>query len=59
MATFPAQGGCNILESPQYDELDASRFFMRVVFGPVNDDVSFAGIRTAFASIGYRLAVSS
>ena len=57
VATFLAQGGCNILESAQYDDVDTGRFFMRVVFGPVGDDVDFARIRTAFAPIAAGFAM--
>ena len=57
VATFLAQGGCNILESAQYDDVDTGRFFMRVVFGPVKDDVDFAGIRTAFAPVAAGFAM--
>jgi formyltetrahydrofolate deformylase len=57
VAIFFAQGGCNVLERGQCDDVDTGRFFMRVVFGPVNDDVDFALIRTAFAPIATGFAM--
>ena len=37
VATLLFQHGCNILDSQQFDDVDADRFFMRVVFDQTGD----------------------
>lgn len=51
VATFLFENQCNILEAQQFDELESNRFFMRVVFDPVDDTVTLDALKTAFASV--------
>lgn len=51
VATFLFENQCNILEAQQFDELESNRFFMRVVFDPVDDAVTLDALKTAFASV--------
>jgi formyltetrahydrofolate deformylase len=51
VATFLAGGGCNILDSAQFDDVDTGRFFMRVVCAPVVDGVTLDGLTGAFGAV--------
>ncbi len=46
------EGGGNILEAQQFDDLAAGRFFMRVAFDVDREDMSEALLRERFTSIG-------
>jgi formyltetrahydrofolate deformylase len=49
VSTFLFQRGCNILDAQQYDDEDADRFFMRVVFDAQGADV--AVLRAEFEAL--------
>jgi formyltetrahydrofolate deformylase len=51
VATFLASHGCNIIESAQFDDVDTGRFFMRVVFEPLEARATLAELGAAFPSI--------
>ena len=51
VSTFLFEKGCNILEAQQYDDTEANRFFMRVVFNVVASEASLAEIREGFAAV--------
>ena len=51
VATFLASQGCNILESAQFDDIDTGRFFMRVVFEPVEARATLAELGSGFPAI--------
>lgn len=36
VSTFLFRSGCNILEAQQFDDVETGRFFMRIVFNPVD-----------------------
>jgi formyltetrahydrofolate deformylase len=50
VSTHLYEGGCNILEAHQYDDTETRRFFMRVVFNFVGDDL-IGHLREGFAPI--------
>jgi formyltetrahydrofolate deformylase len=54
VATYLFDGGYNILDAQQFDDRAANRFFMRVVFNPVGDEVGLAALRGGFADIAGR-----
>ncbi|GIK86807.1 MAG: formyltetrahydrofolate deformylase [Burkholderiales bacterium] len=58
VGTFLADHGCNIDESNQYGDVDTGRFFMRVVFEPVREGVTLAGVESAFVPIAARFEMA-
>jgi formyltetrahydrofolate deformylase len=46
------QGGFNILDAQQFDDVETGNFFMRVVFNPSAEGADVGAVRTKFASIG-------
>ncbi|RYY32684.1 MAG: ACT domain-containing protein, partial [Sphingomonadales bacterium] len=55
---FLAERGGFILDSQQYADLDAGRFFMRVEFKAVDAPLDTEALREAFAPVAERLALS-
>ncbi|MDT8760487.1 formyltetrahydrofolate deformylase [Sphingomonas psychrotolerans] len=55
---FLAERDGFILDSQQYADLDAGRFFMRVEFKAVGAPLDTKGLRAAFASVAERLALN-
>ncbi|MFG1298663.1 formyltetrahydrofolate deformylase [Xanthobacter sp. V3C-3] len=51
VSTFLFEKGCNILEAQQFDDTEANRFFMRVVFNVVQGTASLAEIREGFGAV--------
>ncbi len=51
VSTYLFEQGCNIGEAHQYDDAETGRFFMRLVFNPVNETCLFPAIREGFAPI--------
>jgi len=51
VATFLASHNCNIIESAQFDDVDTGRFFMRVVFEPIDARATLAVLINAFPAI--------
>ena len=51
VSTFLFEKGCNILEAQQFDDTEANRFFMRVVFNVVQGEASLAEIREGFGAV--------
>jgi formyltetrahydrofolate deformylase len=47
---FAARGD-NILEAQQFGDIETGRFFMRLVFQPLLDDVTLASVQSDFAGI--------
>ncbi len=58
VATFLASHGCNIIESAQFDDVDTGRFFMRVVFEPVDARASLADLTAGFPAIATPFAMT-
>jgi formyltetrahydrofolate deformylase len=59
VSTYLFDAGCNILDAQQYDDTEANRFFMRVVFNPVNGQGPDAdSLRTGFAAIAERFGMT-
>ncbi|PKB25107.1 formyltetrahydrofolate deformylase [Novosphingobium kunmingense] len=56
VATFLADRGCNIVNSEQFDDREATRFFMRVAFEP-GAGQGFAALQAAFAPIAADLGM--
>ncbi|MCH8685759.1 formyltetrahydrofolate deformylase [Pedomonas mirosovicensis] len=50
VATFLFENRCNILDAQQFDDLESGRFFMRVLFNPVDDTVTLDGLKERFVS---------
>jgi formyltetrahydrofolate deformylase len=59
VSTYLFEAGCNILDAQQYDDTEANRFFMRVVFNPVNGQgADVESLRTGFAAIAERFGMT-
>ncbi len=57
VSTHLFESGCNILDANQFDDTDSGRFFMRVVFNPVEGNAPIANIRRTFEPIAARYAM--
>ncbi|MGF9765004.1 formyltetrahydrofolate deformylase [Microvirga sp. 0TCS3.31] len=53
-----SQAGLNILDAQQYDDTQTDRFFMRVVFDPVNGQANLEELRDDFVSLAARLGLT-
>jgi formyltetrahydrofolate deformylase len=51
VSTHLFRNGCNILDANQFDDTESDRFFMRVVFNPVDENASVEAVREGFAAI--------
>ena len=58
VSTYLFEHGCNILDAQQYDALETSAFFMRVVFDGANDPAAFATIHKDFAPIAEKFGMT-
>ncbi|MFZ1963331.1 MAG: formyltetrahydrofolate deformylase [Roseiarcus sp.] len=56
MALF--EGGFNILEAQQFDDVETGNFFMRVAFDGVGEGVDVAALRVAFADLAAELKMT-
>jgi formyltetrahydrofolate deformylase len=52
------EAGCNILDAQQFDDTETDRFFMRVVFDPVDGRGDADALRRSFAAVGERFGMS-
>ncbi len=52
------EAGGNILEAQQFDDLAASRFFMRVELDVARGSISESALRERFAPVGHKYAVA-
>ncbi len=50
--------GCNILDSNQFDDIETGRFFMRVVFNPVQGGLDLTALQTDFVGVAERFGMS-
>src|SRR6476660_6579960 len=57
VSTFLAHNGQNILDAPQFDDLETGHFFMRVVFNPADLAVNLAALQTGFTAIAERFGM--
>ena len=57
VSTLLFEAGCNILDAQQFDDTETGRFFMRVMFDPVEGSADVAGLREAFAPIATRFGM--
>ncbi|MBA7484983.1 MAG: formyltetrahydrofolate deformylase [Bradyrhizobium icense] len=57
VSTFLAQNGQNILDAQQFDDVETTKFFMRVVFTADDLAVELAALQTSFAAIAQRFAM--
>ena len=57
VSTLLFEAGCNILDAQQFDDTETGRFFMRVMFNPVEGSADVAGLREAFAPIATRFGM--
>ncbi|MBI1244366.1 MAG: formyltetrahydrofolate deformylase [Alphaproteobacteria bacterium] len=58
VSTHLFEGGYNILDSNQYDDVESGRFFMRVTFNAVGEAPPVEAMRTAFAAVAERYAMA-
>jgi len=54
VSTFLTHNGQNILDAQQFGEVEAKKFFMRVVFTAADLEVELAALQTGFAAIAER-----
>ncbi|MCL2714868.1 MAG: formyltetrahydrofolate deformylase [Alphaproteobacteria bacterium] len=54
VSTFLAHNGQNILDAQQFNDVETSKFFMRVVFTAADLAVRLASLQTGFAAIAER-----
>src|ERR1700751_2119813 len=54
VSTFLAHNGQNILDAQQFSDVEASKFFMRVVFAAADLAVRLPALQTGFAAIAER-----
>ena len=52
------EGGFNILDAQQFDDVETGNFFMRVAFNPAADNANAASFRERFAEIATRFAIT-
>jgi formyltetrahydrofolate deformylase len=57
VSTFLAQNGQNILDAQQFDDVETSKFFMRVVFAEADLAVELSALQTGFTAIAQRFAM--
>jgi len=57
VSTFLAQNGQNILDAQQFDDVETTKCFMRVVFTADDLAVELAALQTSFAAIAQRFAM--
>jgi len=57
VSTLLFEAGCNILDAQQFDDTETGRFFMRVMFNPVEGSADVAGLREAFAPVAARFGM--
>ncbi|MCK1341072.1 formyltetrahydrofolate deformylase [Bradyrhizobium sp. 38] len=57
VSTFLAHNGQNILDAQQFDDVETSKFFMRVVFTAADLAVELAALQTGFAAIAERFGM--
>jgi formyltetrahydrofolate deformylase len=57
VSTLLFEAGCNILDAQQFDDTETGRFFMRVMFNPVEGSPDVAGLREAFAPVAARFGM--
>ncbi len=57
VSTALFEAGCNILDAQQFDDTETGRFFMRVMFNPVEGSADVAGLRAAFAPVAARFGM--
>jgi formyltetrahydrofolate deformylase len=57
VSTLLYEAGCNILDAQQFDDTETGRFFMRVMFNPVEGSADVAGLHAAFAPIAARFGM--
>lgn len=58
ISTALFEGGFNILDAQQFDDVETGNFFMRVAFNAASDSADFAKIRARFAEIGEHFKMS-
>ena len=58
VSTYLFESGCNIADAQQFDDTQSDRFFMRVVFNPVQEGVTLEALRAGFAMVAERFAMS-
>lgn len=58
VASHLFDAGCNILDSNQFDDTETGRFFMRVVFNPVDGRGDLAALQIDFAGVAERFGMA-
>src|ERR1700757_3161546 len=58
VSTFLAHNGQNILDAQQFSDVEASKFFMRVVFTAADLAVELPALQTGFAAIAERFQMN-
>ena len=58
VSTALFEGGFNILDAQQFDDIETGNFFMRVVFNAAADGASAEALRARFAEAAQRFAMS-
>lgn len=57
VASLLADGGCNILEAQQFDDVETGQFFMRIVFEMIADH-QFEALKTTFAELAAKFGMN-
>jgi formyltetrahydrofolate deformylase len=52
------EAGCNILDAQQFDDTETGRFFMRVVFNPVDGEGDAGALRQSLAGVAERFGMA-
>jgi formyltetrahydrofolate deformylase len=58
VSTALFEGGFNVLEAQQFDDLETGNFFMRVAFDAANEQAQIETLRAKFAGLAAALAMS-
>jgi formyltetrahydrofolate deformylase len=58
VSTHLFEAGCNILDAQQFDDTETDRFFMRVVFNPVESEGSTERYRAGFGAVAERFGMT-
>jgi formyltetrahydrofolate deformylase len=58
VSTYLFEAACDIVDAQQFDDTESDRFFMRVVFKPVQSGVEEEALRAGFAAVAERFGMT-
>lgn len=58
VATFLYENRCNILDAQQFDDQESNRFFMRVLYNPVEAGVMLDGLKARFGEVAEKFGMT-